>query len=533
MTSVRDRLAWARASARAGLLGPMGPRTARKVARAMRAYGALGAATAVGAARFGDRPALADDFGVLSYRALDQAVEGVCSAWAARGIGPQDRVGVLCRNHRGFLIALTAATRLGARVVLLNTDSAAPELAAVTTTQALTALAHDTEFTERLSGLEFARGTFTADPWPTDASGSPPVESDLAVLAREAGEVPPPPSVPGTLVILSSGTTGRPKGARRSPAPGEPLALPGGILSRIPFRGGEAVFVAPPLFHGWGLTSATLALSLGCTLVLHRRFAAERVLAALAEARCAAFVAVPTMVSRLLAAPGFGSADLGALRIVVAGGGPLSAELSGRVMAALGPVLYNFYGSTEASCVAIATPADLAAAPGCAGTPPPGTRVTVLGPDGSPVPPGTVGRIHVASPTRFEGYTGSEQAAHDARAGLGLGDLGFFDDGGRLHVTGRADAMVVSGGENVHPAEVEELLEQHPDVIEAAVVGVPDADFGSRLRAYVVTSGGLDADAVRAHVAARLSRAKVPRDVVFVAALPRTATGKVRRHELP
>ncbi|GAB2829270.1 long-chain-fatty-acid--CoA ligase FadD2 [Actinocorallia aurea] len=525
MTAVLDRLAWARASARAGLLAPMGPGTARKVARALRAYGALGAAAAVGAARFGDRTAVVDDFGTLTYRALDEAANGVATAWARQGIGPEDRVGVLARNHRGFLIALTAAARLGARVVLLNTDSAGPELAAVTAAQGLTALVHDTEFAPRVAGLELVHGTFTAD-------GE---ESDLARLGREPGTAPPAPREPSTLVILSSGTTGRPKGARRSSAPPDPLALPGGVLSRIPFRGGEAVFVGPPLFHGWGLTTASLALSLGCPLVLHRRFSAARVLAALAEQPCAAFVGVPTMLSRLLAEPGFAQADLSALRIAVTGGGPLSPELSARATAALGPVLYNFYGSTEASCVAIATPADLAAAPGCAGTPPPGTRVTVLDAEGAQVPSGTVGRLHVSSPTRFEGYTsgGGSAAGGDGAAGLPLGDLGFFDDGGRLHVTGRADDMVVSGGENVHPAEVEELLESHPDITEAAVVGVPDEDFGRRLRAYVVVSGELDADAVKAHVAAHLSRAKVPRDVVFLNALPRTATGKVIKRELP
>ncbi|ROO85570.1 fatty-acyl-CoA synthase [Actinocorallia herbida] len=522
MTAVLDRLAWARASARAGLLAPMGPGTARKVARALRAYGALGAAAAVGAARFGDRTAVVDDFGTLTYRALDEAANGVATAWARRGIGLEDRVGVLCRNHRGFLIALTAAARLGARVVLLNTDSAGPELAAITAAQGLTALAHDTEFAARLDGLELVHGTFTAD-------GE---DSDLARLGREPGTTPPAPAEPSTLVILSSGTTGRPKGARRSSAPPDPLALPGGVLSRIPFRGGEPVFVGPPLFHGWGLTTASLALSLGCPLVLHRRFSAGRVLGVLAAERCAAFVGVPTMLGRLLAEPGLAEADLGALRIAVSGGGPLGPELSRRALAALGPVLYNFYGSTEASCVAIATPADLAAAPGCAGTPPPGTRVRVLDAEGAPVPSGTIGRLHVTSPTRFEGYT-SGGGETDEGSGLALGDLGFLDDAGRLHVTGRADDMVVSGGENVHPAEVEELLERHPDVAEAAVVGVPDEDFGRRLRAYVVTSGELDAEGVKAHVAAHLSRAKVPRDVVFLDALPRTATGKVIKRDLP
>ncbi|MFC5754272.1 AMP-binding protein [Actinomadura rugatobispora] len=521
MTSNRARLAWLRAAWRAGLLAPMPPRTLAAVARAMRAYGPIGAATTVGAARFGDRTAVVDDHGPVTYRELDTAAKALATAWHRRGIGPGSRVAVLCRNHRGLLLAMSAAAKLGAGIVLLNTDFAAPQLRGTVEEEGITALVHDEEFAPLLQGIEVPQGTYTA--WSDDGG------SDLDGLSAGRALTPPAPPRASTLVILSSGTSGRPKGAARSSAPSEPLALPGGILTRIPFRRKEAVFVAPPLFHGWGLTSATLALALGSTLVLHRRFDAERTVADLAGHRCTALIAVPTMLGRVLEAPNLGVHDLSALRVIATGGGPLTPHLTREVMAAFGKVLYNFYGSTEASCITIATPEDLVAAPGCAGTPPPGTAVTILDGDGRPVPPGTVGQVHVSSPTRFDGYTSGAAVTGPL---LPVGDLGHLDAGGRLHIDGRADDMIVSGGENVHPAEIEELLAAHPDIAECAVVGVPDPEFGRRLRAYVVASGPLDAERVKAHVAANLARYKVPREVVFLDELPRTPTGKVIKRAL-
>jgi fatty-acyl-CoA synthase len=373
-----------------------------------------------------------------------------------------------------------------------------------------------------LEGIEIPQGTYTA--WSEDG------DSDLDRLSRGRALTPPAPPRASNLVILSSGTSGRPKGATRSSAPSEPLALPGGILTRIPFRRNEAVLVAPPLFHGWGLTSATLALALGSTQVLHRHFDAERTVADLACHRCTTLIAVPTMLSRMLRAPNLEVHDLSALRVIATGGGPLTPRLSREVMGAFGRVLHNFYGSTEASCIAIATPEDLVAAPGCVGTPPPGTTVTILDGDGRPVPPGTVGQVHVSSPTRFDGYTSGPAVTGRL---LPIGDLGHLDRDGRLHIDGRADDMIVSGGENVHPAEIEELLAAHSGIADAAVVGVPDPEFGQRLRAYVVAaSGGLDAEQVKEHVAANLARYKVPREVVFLDELPRTPTGKVVKREL-
>ncbi|WP_067816233.1 AMP-binding protein [Actinomadura kijaniata] len=510
-----------RAALRAGMLGPTSPTALAATLRALRGYGPLGAATTLPACRFPHRTGLVDERGALTFGELERRCNALANAWRARGIGVGSTVGVLCRNHRGLLEAMSAGAKTGASVLFLNTDFAAPQLRDAVEREGVTALVYDEEFAAVAEGLELRDGAFTA--WRDAGDG------DLDALIAEGDPAPPPaPSRQGAMVILTSGTSGRPRGAPRHQGPS--VALPGGILSKVPLRGGEAVFVGPPMFHGLGLTMALLALGVGSTLVLRRRFDAAAVLDDLVGHRCTAFVAVPVMLRRLLDLPGTAAADLSGLRVVLTGGAPLEAPLARRALAALGPRLYNFYGSTEASCVTIATPADLAAAPGCVGRPPAGTVVAVLDGHGRRVPAGITGRIFVDSPARFGGYTGGGGRTEVGRL-MEVGDLGHLDAAGRLFVDGRADDMIVSGGENVYPGEVEELLSAHPAVREAAVVGVPDEEFGTRLRAFVV--GDLTADEVRAHVAARLARYKVPRDVVFLDELPRNPTGKLLRRELP
>jgi acyl-CoA synthetase (AMP-forming)/AMP-acid ligase II len=202
-------------------------------------------------------------------------------------------------------------------------------------------------------------------------------------------------------------------------------------------------------------------------------------------------------------------------------------------MDVFGEVLYNLYGSTEVAWATIATPEDLRAAPGTAGRPPLGTIVKLLDERGREVPQGEGGRIFVGNGMVFDGYTSG--GGKEVIGGLmSTGDVGHLDAGGRLFVDGRDDEMIVSGGENVFPREVEDLLADHPAVEDVAVVGVPDAEFGQRLKAFVVRREGaeLTEAEVKQHVKENLARFKVPREVVFVAELPRNATGKVLRHEL-
>jgi fatty-acyl-CoA synthase len=279
----------------------------------------------------------------------------------------------------------------------------------------------------------------------------------------------------------------------------------------------------------------TLGMGLGSTLVLRRKFDPEDTLSATAQHECTVLVVVPVMLSRILELPAetIDMYDLSALRVIAASGSALPGELAVKVMDRFGDVLYNLYGSTEVAWATIATPEDLRAAPGTAGRPPRGTVVKLIDEDGNEVPAGETGRIFVGNEMAFEGYTGGG-SKENLGGLLSSGDVGHFDSGGRLFIDGRDDEMIVSGGENVFPREVEDLLHEHAAVDEVAVIGVDDEQFGQRLKAFVVVSQGakVDADELKDHVKANLARYKVPRDVEFLDELPRNATGKVLKREL-
>jgi acyl-CoA synthetase (AMP-forming)/AMP-acid ligase II len=504
--------------ARRGLLNPGLP---HRVAAQLYALGRWGFGLAgelrSAAARDPDAVAVIDDERAVTYVELLRRSERLArSLRGAVGLRAGHRIGVLCRNHAGMVEAMLAADLLGADAVLVNAGLSAPQLAAVVEEQQLRALVHDAEF------------------GPTVATLPAGVERiDEARLAELTAHAPASdlqrPEREGHTVVLTSGTTGTPKGARR-PTPGGfgPLCS---ILDRIPLHAHDRMLIAAPLFHTWGYAALQIAIALRGTTVLQRRFDPAATVAAIVEHRCDALVGVPVMVQRLLeAAP---PPDHG-LKVVAVSGSALPGGLATRFMDGYGEILYNLYGSTEASWASIATPTELRRAPHTAGRPPHGTRVAILDADGRPLPSGAVGRIFVGNDMLFDGYTAGR--GRETRGGLlDTGDLGHVDADGLVYVDGRADDMIVSGGENVFPGELEHLLAGLPQVRDVAVVGVPDAEFGERLAAYLVLRGGerLDADAVREHVRRHLARFSVPRDVHFVAELPRNATGKVVLRDLP
>ena len=293
--------------------------------------------------------------------------------------------------------------------------------------------------------------------------------------------------------------------------------------------------IAAPLFHSWGLGNLLLSLPLGSTIVLRRRFDAEETLRAISEHSVSMLVLVPIMLRRILQLSGetLERYNLGSLRVIASSGSALDGHLAGRAMAVFGDILYNLYGTTEVAWATIATPEDLRAAPGTAGRPPLGTTVRLLDSERREVATGERGRIFVFNSFVFDGYT--DASGEEVVDGLtATGDIGHFDDEGRLFIDGRTDEMIVSGGENVYPREVEDLLAGHSEIEEVAVVNISDAEFGQRLRAFVVLSEGskLDEERVKDFVKERLARYKVPRDVVLLEALPRNATGKVLKRDL-
>ena len=500
---------------RAGMLAPDLPHRTVRVVRSVSRYGAFGGLLTIAATRHGKRVGLVDERGSLTWVELDQRTNAVANELRARGIREGDGVAVLARNHRGFLDAAFGAVKTGARLILLNTDFAAPQIREVAQREGTKVLICDDEYLELLEGVEDT---------PVIA------EAELERIATGGDTAPPPrPSEHSKVIILTSGTTGTPKGATRA----EPRSFIqiGALLHKVPFRSRRAHAIGAPLFHALGFATMALSIGLGCTLLLRRRFKADTFADDLVNADAA--VIVPVMMRRVLALDDLAERDFSRLKILFCGGSQLGAELCRELTAAFGPVVYNLYGSTEVAYATIATPEELAIEPGSVGSPPPGAEVRILDERGKEVPTGTTGRIFVNNGFAFEGYTGG--GSKEVIDGLmSSGDVGHFDRHGLLHVDGRDDEMIVSGAENVFPREVEELLAEHPGIEEAALLGVDDPEWGQRLAAIVVRSPGSDVDeaGVKTFVRDHLARYTVPLDFTFVDDLPRNPTGKILKREL-
>jgi len=529
--STKAFTAWALAES--GMLAPTRPDRLARIVKALRDWGpTIAGGYGASAIRYPDATAIIDEHGALSFAELHRRTNALAHAWSDEGIAEGDGVAILCRNHRGFVEALVAASKLGAHALLLNTAFSAAQLAEVCASEDPRAIVHDEEFADLADAA--ARGRLRYVAWTQPGSPRPPGDATLEQLVEcgDPGEVTPP-QVKGRIVVLTSGTTGAPKGAnRKEPKTLDPAAA---LLSKIPLRARERTLIAAPLFHSWGLAHFVLAIALSSTLVLRRRFDPEDALRAIDEHGVTALIVVPVMLQRILEGGPkvVRKHDTGSLRVIAASGSALPGELATKVMDAFGDVLYNLYGSTEVAWATIATPADLRAAPGTAGRPPRGTVVRLYDGDDNEVGPGETGRIFVGNELVFDGYTGGgDKAVIDGL--LSSGDVGHFDEDGRLFVDGRDDEMIVAGGENVFPREVEDTIAALDGVEEVAAIGVDDDRFGQRLRAFVVLGAGATVSErdVTEHVKANLARFKVPRDVVFLDELPRNATGKVLKREL-
>jgi fatty-acyl-CoA synthase len=512
---------------RAGAFALESPRRLAAVAAGLRDFGPFGGAPRTAALLHGELPAVADERGVISFAEFDAQVDRLANALLGLGLGSRSSLGVLCRNHRSALIAMFAASRAGMAMIPLNTAFSARQATEVSKREGVELLIYDADLSDVAAGIAPLHGRVAV------AIDDPAADELDRLIATGEPAAPPPPKPPGRLVLLTSGTTGTPKGAPRVES--RSLVLPGALLQRMPMRACEATVLAPPLFHGIGLLMAVLSISLGSGLVLRRHFDASELLDDVATHRATAIFVVPTMLQRILA---LGDAeihrrDLSSLHIVVCAGSQLPTDVARRTIDVLGDVVYNLYGSTEASVATVATPADVRVAPASVGKPVLGARVKILDDQGREQPQGRTGRIFVGTGSPFEGYTGG--GSKETIDGLlSTGDIGHFDTSGRLYIDGRDDEMIVSGAENVFPREVEDLLLSHTAIADAAAIGVDDPEFGRRLHAFVVLRDGqqLTAEQVQAFVKDNLARYKVPREVTFLDELPRTPTGKVRKLEL-
>ncbi len=514
---------------RAGLVRPELPHKLAQMLISFERYGMLGGGMSLAGIRHAKQLAVIDEKGELTYRELDQRVNSLATAWRRKGLKAGDGVAILARNHRGFLEAFFAGAKCGARIILFNTSFSGPQVREVAEREGVDLFVYDEEFQEMVEGVDPEHGR-----WLSWADTDPDADDTLdALIESTPDEAPPKPDHWPKVVILTSGTTGTPKGAGRDiPWSLSPI---GGLLSKVPFRAREVTELPVPMFHALGFSHALLGVALGSTLVLRRKFDPAETLNSLQEHEASALIVVPVMLQRMLDLDEseWEGKEFPNLRIIFVSGSQLGAELCRRATERFGSVIYNLYGSTEIAYATIATPDDLEAEASTVGRVVHGAVVKVLDDDGHELEQGESGRIFVGNSIQFEGYTGGG-GKQEVGGLMASGDVGHFDEEGRLFIDGRDDEMIVSGGENVFPAEVEELLVKHDSVVEAAAIGVDDDDFGQRLKAFVVTKDGteLSEDEVKSYVKDNLARYKVPREVVFLDELPRNPTGKVVKREL-
>lgn len=522
---VRVLAAGARGATRSRLVRPTRPLTALRIVGDVRRWGTSPAiGFSLGAARCPDSVAVIDLDDELrpetTFAEIDHRCEVLAVALQDRGIGPGGRVGLLGRNSRSFLESLIAVSRTGADVVYLNTATEANTLEQLVANLRIELLIHDSEFTPRVPK--------TIPRLLTDEKSGVPL---LATIPAKR-YLPAQPSY-GQHIILTSGTSsGKPRGAGRSGADFDSGAA---VLDTFPLTMNSTVLLAAPLFHAWGWMHHRLGTLLDCTQVVMRRPDPERILASLAATDAQMLVTVPVLLRRLVELPTRVKRRyrLDSLRCVAVSGSALPGSLATEFMDDFGDVLYNLYGSTEAAFATCATPTDLRINPESAGRPLAGVHVEILDRRGRRLGRETDGRVFVGSRATFGGYTDGGDRPR-VRGMVFTGDIGRLDMQGRLTIVGRADDVIVTGGENVHPAEVEEVLALHPDVADVAVTGAPDPVYGSVLVAHIVPRDPktFDTAAVLDWSRSRLGPHHRPRSVIIHESLPRNPTGKVLRRVL-
>lgn len=526
------------AIATSGAFTSIGPRTVAALIGDFRQFGPTPALLiALSARRFPDRVAVIDDRGPLTYGQLQERASSIAAALFASCLQPPASVGIVCRNHRGFVEAMTAGAQLGAELIFINTELPPAQLEAILHRHRPDVLIYDDEYAQAVDDAGYEGLRVLA--WCAD----PAATADLPTLDELAAQRhPSPPRVrrPVKLTLLTSGTTGLAKGVPRAVKPRAIAMLCATAMATLRLKSSEVVLVAPPFFHGFGLLTLLGPLALGGTAVCRRRFDARQTLGDIEAFDVDVLVAVPAMLQRMVNLPDLDAlAHRRPLRLAVTGAAPISPAAVSAFIDAFGPILVNGYGSTEAGLVTLATPADLAAVPDTVGRTALGVSVRILADDGSAAPTGHPGSIFVRTVLDYAGYTPDQNAPVAAKqvvdGHVKTGDVGYFDDQGRLYIAGRADDMIVSGGENVFPGEVESRLSAHPKVAEAVVIGTPDEEFGQVLKAFIVAAPGVEApspDELKQYVRDRLERYKVPKQFVVIDEIPRNASGKVLRSQL-
>ncbi|XYH94373.1 class I adenylate-forming enzyme family protein [Sorangium sp. So ce1128] len=472
---------------------------------------------------------------VYSFFALNEIIDRLGYALDRRGVGPGATALLVLKNRPEFVMSQIALARVGASVVTASWRSTPAELCYLAGHSGARLLVFDADIADMireaaplLEGIP-REGMIAVG---ERAAGF----SHFDELLAERGDAPDR-SEQAAVVMYTSGTTGKPKGAVRGFGRGVVLSALGAI-GATPMRVGDVHLAVCPLYHLTAFGFVSLSLVLGATIVVLPEFQPELFLEAIQRYRVTTTAVVPTMLHRVLE---LGEArirayDTSSLTAIFAGGAPLPPALAAEAMRVFGDRLFNFYGATETGIVTVASPEDLRASPGTIGRPVAGSELMLVGEDGRPCRDNEVGELYVRSPLLVSGYHRDPDATRESTLDgfFSVGDLARRDARGCYHIEGRKRDLIISGGVNVYPAEVESVLHDHPAIAEAAVVGVPDRAWGERVRAFIALRPGASAseDDIKAHCRAQLAGPKIPRDIVFVDALPRNPTGKVMKREL-
>ena len=478
-----------------------------------------------------DKPAIHFEGESLSYAVLAERIERTASAFKAElGIGRGDRVAILSLNRPDYIVLLYACARLGAMLVPLNWRLAVAEQLFILSDAGAKVLVLEHAFAGVIPDIEQSSpGTALVGLDFAPSRG----ESFESLLDRggSSGRNPHTDLSSPLLIVYTSGTTGRPKGAVLR----QEALFWNGVMSQHMHNltSDDHVLTVLPFFHVGGLNiQTTPALQIGATVTIHARFTPDAALATIERERPTLTVLVPATIHAVTDHPAWITTDLSSLKAVATGSTIVPPHLIDRFVARHVPVL-QVYGSTETCPISVYTRlgGDLSRT-GSTGLPGLCCEAKVIDDAGGEVPFGTPGEIAVRGPNVFFEYWGNEEATRDAlRDGwYRTGDIGVCDEHGYFWVRDRKKNMIISGGENIYPAEVERVLLEHPDVSECAVIGRPDPRWDEVPVAYVIRRSGcqLEAEQLRVHLHAQLARYKVPRDIVFVGDLPRTALGKVQ-----
>ncbi len=495
------------------------------------------------AASHPDKEALIEygDDGVkrLTWGELDATINRLAHALVDRGVTGGARVALMLPNGSEYLIAQQALARLGATAVQIGYRSKPAEIAYIlgNAEPKVTIVQH-----AFLDGMREARKLAgTTSPMLVIGAGADTADAaDWGrALAAASPEVPPKTARGdgGGVIVYTSGTTGKPKGANRSWKKTGFEAV-GDMILQTGMRADDRHLVVCPLYHSAAPAFVAIMLSLGATIVLMNHFEPEAALELIQRERITCTLMVPTMIVRItnLPADTLAKYDTSSLRWVMSAAAPLSTDSARRFMARFGPVLWNFYGATETGLVTMAGPHDHVTRPGTIGKKLRGNEIRLLDDAGHEVAPGQVGELYARNSTLISGYHKNDEATKGSQRDgfFSVGDMGRVDSEGYYFLESRKHDMVISGGVNIYPREIEDHLHTHPAILEAAVIGVPDPEWGETLRAFIVIRSGqrVSEAEVIDYCRRELADFKRPRKVTFLVELPRNPTGKVLKREL-